>query len=309
MYINIIFYIYQFTSKTFKDFIPKSEIIYDDNNFKDYKLLASGAYGNIYSAYSKIDKIYLCLKHININNMKSNFEKLGFKRSYKNYLDNEIKLLKIFSCYENSLKYYGNYDNKDEKIIILEKCDEDLENYMINRNESLNIEEIRQIFKGLNIVFKEMYNHNIIHRDLKLKNLLVKYKDDKKKNFIVKIGDYGIGTFLNENKTYTGMRGTLETMAPEIILEKISSYNSLVDIFSLGVILYQLSHNLIHPFDNNNFRRNLIYYNKYEEDNFVIKFDNSIINEDFKDLVKKMLKLNPKNRLDWVQYFNHPFFN
>ena len=121
MYLNLIFYIYQFTSKTFIDFIPKKEIIYDDNNFDDIKYIAHGAYGDIYSAYSKSDKIYLCLKHINTNKMKKHYQELGFTKSYENDLNNEIKLLKIFSPCENSVKYYGNYDNKDEKIIILEK--------------------------------------------------------------------------------------------------------------------------------------------------------------------------------------------
>ena len=241
--------------------------------------------------------------------MKEDYQQSDFTKSYENDLNNEIKLLKIFSSYENSLKYYGNYDNKDEKIIILEKCDEDLEKYMKNRNKSLSVEEIREIFYSLNIVFKEMYKQNIIHRDLKLKNLLVKYKDNNKQNFIVKIGDYGIDKFLDKSNSITGLKGTPETIAPEILLKKISKYENLVDLFSLGVILYQLSHNLNHPFDNDDFQRQLIYYNKYDADNFEIQFDDSIKNEDFKDLVKRMLKLNPKNRLNWDQYFNHPFFN
>jgi len=266
--------------------------------------------------------------------MKEDYQQLGFTKSYENDLNNEIKLLKIFSYYENSLKYYGNYDNKDEKIIILEKCDKDLKKYMEkyikNNNKSLNVEEIKKIFNGLNIVFKEMYKQNIIHRDLKLKNLLVKYKDNNEQNFIVKIGDYGIGKFLNESDSITGLKGSRETVAPEILLKKVSKYENLVDIFSLGVIIYQLSHNLnipddnltkdaqaspdpaptlAHPFDKDDVQRILIYCNKYEEDNFEIEFNKSIENEAFKDLVIRMLKLNPKNRLTWEQYFNHPFFN
>ena len=243
--------------------------------------------------------------------MKEDYQKSGFTKSYENDLNNEIKLLKLFSSYENSLKYYGNYDNKDEKIIILEKCDEDLEKYMKNRNKSLNVEEIRKIINGLNIVFKEMHKQNIIHRDLKLRNLLVKYKDNNKSNFIVKLGDYGIGKFLDKSSSITGLKGTAETIAPEILLEKVSKYDkeNLVDIFSLGVIFYQLSHNLNHPFNNNDTYRRFIYCSKYDTDDFEIQFDSSIKNEDFKDLVKRMLKLNPKNRLNWDQYFNHPFFN
>ena len=118
--------------------------------------------------------------------MDSEYQKSNFNKSYKVDLDNEIKILELFSSYENSVKYYGSYDNEDNKIIVLEKCDEDLEKYMLNRNKALSIEEIKEIFTGLNIVFKAMYEKNIIHRDLKLKNLFLKYKDDQKEKFIVK---------------------------------------------------------------------------------------------------------------------------
>ena len=118
--------------------------------------------------------------------MKSEYDKNNFKKSYKNDLDNEIEILKLFSDYSNSLKYYGSYDKENEKIIVLEKCDEDLEAYMKNRKRALNTEKIKEIFSGLNEVFKAMYEKQIIHRDLKLSNLLLKYKDSNKENFIIK---------------------------------------------------------------------------------------------------------------------------
>ena len=151
-----------------------------------------------------------------------------------------------------------------------------------------------------------MYEKKIIHRDLKLSNLFVKYEDNNPEEFIVKLGDYGIGKFLNEDNSITGFMGTLETEAPEILLQKIIKYENSVDIFSLGVILYQLSHKLNHSFNTNNL---VIFYAKnYEEDNYDIQFDKSLKNENFKNLLRKMLKINPKNRLNWEQYFSHPFF-
>jgi serine/threonine protein kinase len=224
-------------------------------------------------------------------------------------LDNEIQLLKLFSDYSNSVKYYGKYIRNNEIIIVLEKCDDDLEKYMQKRRRSLTTEKIKEIFTGLNKVFKAMHSgqRDIIHRDLKLSNLLIKYKDNNKNDFIVKLGDYGIGKFLNKNNSISGFKGTSLTAAPEIILKKIQKYDNSVDIFSLGVILYQLSHNLEHPFSDNDLK--IIIYNKYyDKDDFNITFNRSIKNKYFIDLVKKMLKLNPKNRLSWKDYFNHPFF-
>jgi len=281
---------------------------YDDHNFEQKKYIAKGAYEDIYSAYSKKDRLYLCLKCINLSKMESEYKKNNFNKSYQNDLNNEIAILKLFSHYSNSLKYYGCYDKENEKIIVLEKCDENLESYMKNRNKALSTEKIKEIFTGLNEVFKAMHEKQIIHRDLKLSNFLLKYTDSNKEDFIIKLGDYGLGKFLNKGKSITGLKGTPETAAPEIILEKISQYENSVDMFSLGVILYQLSHNLKHPFNNDHIQRIIIYRNKYDEDDFDIQFDNSIENPDFIDLLKEMLKLNPKNRLTLEKYFSHPFF-
>ena len=99
-------------------------------------------------------------------------------------------------------------------------------------------------------------------------------------------------------------------MAPEMVLQKMKEYKNNYDIFSLGIILYQLTHNLRHPFKRKEDELNFlfIFCNFYDKDNFVIEFDESIKSEEYKDLVKRMLKLNPKNRLNWSQYFEHPFF-
>ena len=153
-----------------------------------------------------------------------------------------------------------------------------------------------------------MQEIKIIHRDLKLENFLIKYNEEKT-DYTIKLGDYGTGKFkAKSNGIFSGLKGTIDTVAPEIILEKTQKYESAVDMFSLGIILYQLSHNLVHSFGKNYIQFTAKYNNSYEKDDLNIIFDKSITNTDFKDLIKKMTKLNPENRLTWEDYFNHPFF-
>ena len=191
----------------------------------------------------------------------------------------------------------------------MEKCDEDMEQFLIKRKKEFTTEEIKKTFIDLNTVFKIMHKNKIIHRDLKLKNFLIKYTNEEKTEFIVKLADYGIGKFLNDsNSSFSGFKGSLETAAPEICLFKLKKYDNIVDIFSLGIILYQLSHNLKHPFQILDESIYLKYHEYYEKDNYQIIFSNNIEDNNFKDLIIKMLKLNPKNRLTWEEYFNHQFF-
>ena len=280
---------------------------YNDKDFSNLKLISSGSYGDIYSAYSIKDKIEICLKKINTEKMKLNYE-LNELKNFQQDLNNEINILKYLSYNKNSVKYFGDYNNEKEKIIIMEKCDKNLREFVKQKGNALTIKEIKSKFEKLNILFKIIQNKKIIHRDLKLENFLIKYNKEKT-DYIIKLGDYGIGKFkFQSNGIFSGLKGTIDTVAPEIILEKIKEYNSSVDIFSLGIILYQLSHNLKHPFGKNSNQILINYNQNYDKDNLNIEFDESIKNNNFKDLIKKMIKLNPKNRLSWEKYFNHPFF-
>ena len=110
------------------------------------------------------------------------------------------------------------------------------------------------------------------------------------------------------NSSFSGLKGSIETVAPEIILEKKTSYDSILDIYSLGIILYQLAKNLKYPCGENSFKLVITYNNNYENDDFKIEFDEEIQDKDFKDLIFKMIKLNPKNRLNWDEYFSHKYF-
>jgi len=288
------------------DYIIKKKN-YKESDFKNIKLLSSGLFGNIYSAYSIKDKKEVCLKKINLEKMKLNYQ-MNELNDYKNDINNEIEILQTLNFTDNSVEYYGNYDNENEKVIVMEKCDKNFKEYIKETGKALTIKEIQKEFLGLNKLFRFMYlKKNIIHRDLKLENFLIKYID--KGNYTIKLADYGISKFeKNSNSIFSGLKGTPETVAPEIILEKIKKYESSVDMFSLGIILYQLSHNLKHPFGTSYEKCVIIYNNYYEKDDFIVEFDKEIIDQDFKDLISKMIKINPKNRLNWEDYFEHNFF-
>ena len=284
---------------------------YKSKDFSNLELLSYGSYGEVYSASNSsnlINETEICLKKINLEKMRLNYEENNLT-DYLKDLTNEIKILKLLSDNKNSVKFFGTYDEKNEKVIIMEKCDKNLLKFIKERGTGMEIEEIKNKFKELNQLFKLIQKEKIIHRDLKLENFLIKYTDNKTSEYIIKLSDYGLGKFKNQsNGLFSGLKGTPVTMAPEIILKKTETYENTVDIFSLGIILYQLSHNLKLPFGNIYLQYGNVYIENYEKDNLTIEFDKSIKSKEFKDLVTKMIKLNPKNRLKWDEYFEHPFF-
>ena len=287
------------------DFTNKFKNKYNDKDFTNLKLLSAGSYSDIYSAFSIKDKIEVCLKKINLEKMKLNYQKNELN-NYKKDLAREISITKLLSKNENSIKYLGSYNNETETILVLEKCDLNYYEFIKQRDEALSIEEIRNKFSEMNKLFEEIHNRKIIHRDIKLENILIKFTNKEKTDYMIKLYDYGFGKFTDG--MFSGLKGTFETIAPEILLKKTNDYEDNIDIFSLGVILFQLANGLRHPFGIYYPEIVVNYQKNFEKDNFVIKFDDSIKDKQFIDLVSKMLKLNPHNRLKWNSYFKHPFF-
>jgi len=79
-----------------------------------------------------------------------------------------------------------------------------------------------------------MASKNIIHRDLKLENILLCSKDD---NFKIKLADFGLSTTIDNINLFRHC-GTPGYVAPEVLLDK--DYDTKADIFSTGVICFSL---------------------------------------------------------------------
>ena len=266
---------------------------YTQSNIKKGELLGKGTFSDVYIGIVKSSGKKIALKRVSKKTMEAynlNYMKKAFFA--------ELDCMKKCNC-ENSVYFYNYFETKNCYNIIMELCDSDLDRELQKRPEGFNVEEIRYIFSQLNNAFKKMVENNIIHRDLKLGNILVKYTDEEKTKFIPKLSDYGLSKALNEKGGITKTKlGTPATMAPEIIYNR--TYNNEVDLWSIGVLLYQLHFN-DYPYkgkDEVEIKKNIKNQVPYKQP------------EDFflRDLINKCLVENPNDRISWEQYFEHPFF-
>jgi len=144
-----------------------------------------------------------------------------------------------------------------------------------------------------------MHKNKIIHRDLKLGNLFIS------ENMEIKIGDFGLAT----NIQYEGERkhticGTPNYIAPEILEGKSVGHSYEVDFWAIGVIIYTLIIGRP-PFETEDVKET---YKRIQENNY--SFPNHIyISEEAKDLIEKILVMNPADRLNLEGMRNHPFMN
>ena len=182
--------------------------------------------------------------------------------------------------------------------LILEKMDGDLEKLLQTKyKKGMPSKIIRKIFSQLNSALKIMLKKRYSHRDLKPSNILFSYQNDEKSDFIIKLGDFGLSTQLDTSETMKTNCGTEYFKAPEIENQK---YSNKCDLYSLGIILYLLKTGE-YIFEGKNFFE--IFNNKRK--NIIKKdTDDPLLN----DLIKKLVVVDPRDRIDWIEYFEHPFF-
>ena len=296
----------------------------NDYNYKIIRTIKEDVYANVYEA-EKIKQnpnepdFHVAIKKIKIERLKDDIKQSkvsniiteeDIKPEIEKF-NKELENMKICQC-ENSVKIFDYYykidesENEKEFIIIMELCDETLFHELCNIKSDIrgfNSNQIRDILKQLNNVFKIMNKNKIAHRDIKLNNILIKYLNKKKNKFKVLLSDYGIS---NRLLTLTGKFsthvGNLLIMAPEIL--KMEPYNEKCDLWSLGVNIYQLYTKKI-PY-NSTFEMGILKEIKEKKQSVldIIPEEDALL----KDLLSKLLVEDPEKRISWEEYFAHPFF-
>ena len=171
------------------------------HNYKEYyKVLegiGNGAFGIVYKGIEIKTKELRAIKVIQLDKLKESILTYGddnedpekkFNECIEGFIK-ECENMKICSNI-NSVKYYEYFKTNKNFVIIMELCDENLSQLLLRKNkEGFNDKEIYEIMNQLNNAFKIMKENKIIHRDLKLENILIKYKENNK--YIIKLADYG----------------------------------------------------------------------------------------------------------------------
>ena len=265
-----------------------------NQKYKIISKLGDGSYGIVYLAVNIITKQNVAMKKI--NKVKENaIDDMEIK--------NEIEILKKLD-HPNIVKIIEFFSTPKAYYIITDFCAcGELYNQIKHQYTEGQLAVLfYQVLSGLYY----LHTKNIVHRDLKLENILIseieKDNNTNEKYFWVKIIDFGTAKIFEKNKNEKAVVGSSYYIAPEVLHK---NYNEKCDTWSVGVILYMLIVGRA-PFDGKSDDEIIENIEKGEFNSKHIKMLNS--SDEVQDLVKKLLEVNVKKRLSPSEALKHPWF-
>jgi serine/threonine protein kinase len=215
------------------------------------KCIGSGAFGEVYLTMIKGDNSR------KLATKKLERSKIEGTEAMK-YLKNEILILQKLN-HPNIVKYESIKKTKKHFYLVMEFCNggelsKALEKYQEKYGKPFSQEIVQHLMRQIIDAFKYIHEQKVVHRDIKLDNILINFESEKDKEDLnmlkakVKIIDFGFACFVNKSGLLFSTLGSPINMDP-IILKKLNSnskkarqlgYDQKADIWSLGTICYEM---------------------------------------------------------------------
>ena len=226
----------------------------------------------------------------------------------------EINLMRKLN-HQNITKILETFEDEQYYFIIMEYINGGNLFSYVKKRRKLSEKVAKFIFRQIILGIQHIHSQLIVHRDIKLENILIDMNNN------IKICDFGIGIVLSsENQPLYSHCGTPVYIAPEIILStKEKGYNGFpVDIWSAGIALYIMisgklpfnlneSYNDFDNLDEDNSKgknKKLKYEIIHKEPKYLEN-----ISDELRDLLKGLLNKDPKKRLTCEEILNHPWLD
>jgi len=267
--------------------------IYDIYEIYLNKIIGKGSYSNIYMGRI-IDKKIISAKSLTSDIIA--IKKIQTNKMINDEIDIMQKIMKIGNICNNIIKCIDIIEELNYIYIIMEYCiDGDLSN-IIGKPIKENI--VKYYFSQLVNALYYLNKNNIIHRDIKPKNILLK---NNKKDLV--LCDFGFARIKTIRRVKT-ICGSPLYMAPELLEQK--TYTDIVDVWAIGMILYEMIYGN-HPYKD---CKDIDDLKEFSKKSIIIPpIHNTNINVSYNciDLMNQLLEKEEKRRITLDNLFNHPW--
>jgi len=268
-----------------------------DYQYSKRDLIGHGAFAVVFVGHSKSNpEQQVAIKQITKKQLAKS----------QSLLEKEIKILKELTKlkHENLVALLDCKESQNNVYLVMEYCNGgDLADYLQTR-QTLSEDTIAIFFRQIAAAIRACHEHNVVHRDLKPQNILLSHPDKNNprvQDIILKIADFGFARFLSDGVMAGTLCGSPMYMAPEVI--RSLQYDGKADLWSIGTIMYQCLTGKA-PFQAQTPQALKQFYER--NINLAPSIPSSTSRE-LTDLIVRILKRNPKERIDYEEFFNHPF--
>ena len=273
--------------------IPESVLkgLESEPNISDFnfiKELGVGSYGRVILVQHKITQAKYAIKAIDKRN-KVNIEE-------KQYFRREIEIMYRVH-HPNVVKLFGHFEDNNYCYFIMEYIPGGNIYSLLPKNGIKTISTQNAVSIMKDVISATYFLHHmippIVHRDIKPENVVLDH------NMVAKLTDFGWSNYIQGDIKRTTVCGTPVYLAPEIINN--TGHDERVDIWCIGVLMFELLTGTA-PFQGND-----VQTVKYNISRLKIKWPQGM-DRDAVDLISKILKYNPYERISLENMLLHPFF-
>jgi len=210
--------------------------------------------------------------------------------------------------HENVVHLYQAIKTKRNFYLVMEFCNGGDLGKLLKKHKRFEEHIVQivtyQVAKGL----KALREHNILHRDLKLSNFLLRIEKDG--TYTIKLADFGFATVLSSGQAAETFCGTAPNMAPEVlmgyfsdsVIEYRQKYNEKADLWSMGTIIFMMMTGY-YPFEGKHPLQVLENIKKG-----IQKYPPNLkISKCCKSLIYELLQNEPERRMNYEEFFKHLF--
>jgi len=275
-------FIYIFVKSTDIGLIMVSKIV---GSYRLTEELGSGNFGTVYKATHTTSGELVAVKVISLSSLSPKMQTL---------LGSEVESMRRIAS-PHVVKLKTTLMSDRSYYIVMEYCSgANLEHFLESHNATPDTIRrwAREIVEGM----MAMQNLHILHRDLKLANIMLTSTNADEAS--IKICDFGLARVLGEDSFTTSIVGTPLCSAPELLAGK--PYDSKVDVWSLGVVLYEMIEHR-KPFPAQSFEE----LAHLQRSPLLFRSETDL---KARALISDLLNYTPSQRLPLSEILQHPYF-
>ncbi|XP_040570723.1 phosphorylase b kinase gamma catalytic chain, liver/testis isoform-like [Lepeophtheirus salmonis] len=273
------------------------------NNFHLLDFIGHGTDGSVRKCKERKSGNIYAVKIINFGRFENMTD--GDGTSIVQQLENEVQVLRDLKGQQYVAQIHRVFKGEFHLLILFEWYPKGDLFEIVHSSKYLSEKKSLKYFKQILLALYECHSRDIIHRDVKLENILIDENDN------IRLADFGLARWLGQTEELFELCGTDTYFSPEAIYAKVickhrsRGYNKKADVWAAGVLLYAMVYGKA-PFFHHN--RLTMFQSILRGEYSFLDTKSHTVSPQIKNLIQKLLTTDPVERITIKEALDHPVF-